>query len=251
MPMARNGDVRIRYRAVGDGPAVVLHHGGGFRLESWDLAGWVEPLAADHRVIAFDARGNGESDKPTAPQRYALELMVADVLAVADACGAASFHYLGFSLGAKVGWGLAASSQDRLDSIALIGAEPRANEAVSEDFIELLGQGMDAVAATMAQMWEMPEWALEQQRRGDPAALAGYFRAAWPDLSHVPAELHVPALLICGTDDVTFDAMAHAARDGDLALVELDGADHMASFLSDRARQAYVRFLAGLGGGSG
>lgn len=62
-------------------------------------------------------------------------------------------------------------------------------------------------------------------------------------MSQVPVDLHVPSLLICGTDDITFDAMARAAREGNLTLVSLDGADHMASFLSDRARQAYQRFL--------
>jgi pimeloyl-ACP methyl ester carboxylesterase len=51
-------------------------------------------------------RGNGESDKPTDPADYTLELMVDDVLAVADTCNAVTFHHLGFSLGAKVGWGV-------------------------------------------------------------------------------------------------------------------------------------------------
>lgn len=90
MPITRSGDVRIRYQTVGEGPTVILHHGGGFWLESWDLAGWVQPLAAEHRVVTFDARGNGESDKPTDPRDYALERMVGDVLAVADACDAAT-----------------------------------------------------------------------------------------------------------------------------------------------------------------
>lgn len=95
-------------RDCGRGPDRDLHHGGGFRLESWDLAGWVEPQATGYQVVTFDARGNGYSDKPTDPRDYALDLMVGDVLAVADACGPEVFHYLGFSLGAKVGWGVAA-----------------------------------------------------------------------------------------------------------------------------------------------
>jgi len=245
MPTARHNGVGIRYETVGEGPTVILHHGGGFRLESWDLAGWVQPLATDHRVVTFDARGNGESDKPTDPEDYGLDLLVADVLAVADTCGATSFHYLGFSLGAKVGWGLAATAQERLDSIALIGAEPEANEEVSEEFVELLRQGPHALAEAMSQMWQMPEWALDQQRRNDPTAQLAYFQATWPDLSQIPAELRVPSLLICGADDTTYDAMARAATSGDLALVSLDGADHMASFLSAQAREAYLRFLHG------
>jgi hypothetical protein len=47
--------------------------------------------------------------------------------------------------------------------------------------------------------------------------------------------LRVPALLICGTEDASFDAMARAARVGDLALVSLAGADHMDGFLSGQA----------------
>lgn len=247
MPTAHSHGLRIRYETVGEGPTVILHHGGGFRLESWDLAGWLEPLATQYRVVTFDARGNGESDKPTDSQDYALDLMVADVLAVADACDAASFHYLGFSLGAKVGWGVAASAENRLDSIALIGAEPEANEEVSEEFTDLLKQGPDAVAAAMSQMWEMPEWALDQQRRNDSEAQLAYFQSVWPDMSHVPTELRVPSLLICGTEDVTFDSMERAACTGDLTLVSLDGADHMASFLSGQALQAYLRFLRDVG----
>lgn len=243
MSVAHSQGLKLRYETVGEGPTLILHHGGGFRLESWDLAGWVQPLAAGHRVVTFDARGNGESDKPTDPADYALELMVDDVLAVANACDAATFHYLGFSLGAKVGWGVAARAQERLASIALIGGEPQANEDISGAFLELFEEGMDAVVAVMSDMWEMPGWALDQQRGNDPEALIAYFRSTWPDLSHVPAELRVPALLLCGSEDQVYDAMAAAARKGDLELATVGGADHMASFLSDDARHAYLDFL--------
>jgi hypothetical protein len=54
-------------------------------------------------------------------------------------------------------------------------------------------------------------------------------------MSQVPTALRVPALLICGTEDASFDAMARAARVGDLALVSLAGADHMDGFLSGQA----------------
>lgn len=53
----------------------------------------------------------------------------------------------------------------------------------------------------------------------------------------------MPALLICGSEDGVYDAMARAARQGDLELATLDGADHMASFVGDHARHAYLDFL--------
>ncbi len=246
MPVARSGGVSIRYQSVGDGPAVILHHGGGFRLESWRLAGWVDSLATGFQVISFDARGNGESDKPTDPDDYALDRMVSDVLAVADACEAEKFHYLGWSLGGKVGWGLADQAQDRLASLALIGAEPEASGETASAMIALIEAGMDAVADAMSQMWQMPDWALEQQRQNDPEAILAYFRSAWPDLSHVPDQLGVPSLLMCGSEDEVWDAMARAARKGHSAFLSLDGEDHVTGFLSARARTAYRDFLRDL-----
>lgn len=246
MPVARSGGVSIRYQSVGDGPAVILHHGGGFRLESWKLAGWVDSLATDFQVVSFDARGNGESDKPTDPDDYALDLMVSDVLAVADACEAERVHYLGWSLGGKVGWGLADQAQDRLASLALIGAEPEASGETASAMIALIEAGMDAVADAMSQMWQMPDWALDQQRQNDPEAILAYFHSAWPDLSHVPDQLRVPSLLMCGSEDEVWDAMARAARKGRSAFVSLDDEDHVTSFLSARARTAYRDFLRDL-----
>lgn len=250
MAVVQSGDVGVRYRIEGEGPTVILHHGGGFRLESWDLAGWVRPLATDYRVVSFDARGNGESDKPTEPEAYSLYRMVEDVLAVADACEAEEFHYLGWSLGAKVGWGLAAEASDRLTSIALIAAEPENSGETSTAMIDLISEGgAEAVAEAMSQMWDMPDWALEQQRQNDPRAVLAYFQSSWPDLSHVPDELSMPSLLMCGTNDEVHDAMARAARRGNAEFVGLDGEDHMTTFLSAEARTAYCDFLAPVHGG--
>lgn len=243
MEVVQSGGVRIRYKIVGAGPTVLLHHGGGFTLESWERAGWVELLAPDYQVVSFDARGHGESDKPTEPADYDLDVMVNDVLAVADACEADVFHYLGFSLGAKVGWGVAAQSPRRLTSIGLIGAEPKASEATSESMMELFKQGMDAVAEAMSQMWAMPEWSLEQQRQNDPEPLLAYFQSEWPDLSHVPNELKVPSLLMCGTDDEMHDGMVSAAHDGALQFAPVEEADHMGGFLNAQARETYREFL--------
>lgn len=246
MPVVRSGEVGIRYQSEGEGPTVILHHGGGFRLESWELAGWVQMLASDYRVVSFDARGFGESDKPTDPEDFSAAFMVSDVLAVADACEVATFHYLGWSLGAKVGWALAEQAQERLASLALMGAEPEASGEDASELIALIGDGMDAVADAMSQMWDMPAWALEQQRNNEPGPLSAYLRSAWPDLSHVPNELRVPSLLMCGTDEGVYESMARAAQRGGLAFVGLDGKDHMTAFLSAQARTAYHDFLAHL-----
>lgn len=194
-------------------------------------------------MVCFDARGNGESDKLTDPGDYALDLLAGDVLAVADACEAERFHYLGWSLGGKVGWGLADQAQNRLASLALIGAEPETSGETASAMITLVEAGMDAVADAMSQMWQMPGWALDQQRQNDPEAILAYFHSSWPDLSHVPAQLRVPSLLMCGSEDEVCEAMARAAQRGHSAFMSLDDEDHVTSFLSVRARTAYQDFL--------
>jgi pimeloyl-ACP methyl ester carboxylesterase len=57
------GDVRLRYREIGRGEPVVLLHGATRSLEDW--AGFGDSLAVDHRVIALDLRGHGQSSKFT------------------------------------------------------------------------------------------------------------------------------------------------------------------------------------------
>ena len=111
---------RIAYDVTGTGPAVVLLHGGGQTRRVWHDIGYVARLASQFTVITIDIRGNGDSDKPTAKASYAVERIVEDVLAVADAAGATRFGLWGFSYGANVGRYVAVRS-DRVSSMVYIG----------------------------------------------------------------------------------------------------------------------------------
>src|SRR5882757_11416344 len=62
--------VKIHYIERGKGEPIVLLHGGTSSLESWVTSGVVANLEKDFRVIAFDARGAGKSDKPRDPKDY-------------------------------------------------------------------------------------------------------------------------------------------------------------------------------------
>src|SRR5215210_3340481 len=65
------GGVRIRYLDQGSGPAVVLVHGFTGTIErSWINTGILPDLARDHRVLALDLRGHGQSGKPHDPRAY-------------------------------------------------------------------------------------------------------------------------------------------------------------------------------------
>lgn len=87
MITSRDG-TRIAYDVTGSGPAIILLHGGGQTRRVWHDAGYIARLAPSFTVIAIDIRGNGDSDKPTTKAAYAIERLIEDVLAVADANGA-------------------------------------------------------------------------------------------------------------------------------------------------------------------
>ncbi len=121
MPFANNAGVSIHYTAVGTGPPLVLQHGFTSDLRSWEFYGYLDEFARDFRVICIDARGHGQSDKPHAPESYALDNRAADVLAVLNQEGLERVHYCGYSMGGWIGFGLVLNSPERLVSLAVGG----------------------------------------------------------------------------------------------------------------------------------
>ena len=111
---------RIAYDRSGAGPALVLLHGGGSRRQEWHDVGYVQRLQDHFTIITLDLRGHGQSDLPTEPADYAIDKMMQDVLAVADACEVERFALWGFSFGGRVGRHVAAHSE-RVVKIILMG----------------------------------------------------------------------------------------------------------------------------------
>jgi pimeloyl-ACP methyl ester carboxylesterase len=119
MPYCDNEGVSIYYEVEGEGPPLVLLHGLSGSLELWRDAGYVEALKDDYQIILIDARGHGKSDKPHDPEAYRLDLMVADVVAVLDDLQLGKAHFLGFSMGGLIGWGIAKHTPERFHSLLI------------------------------------------------------------------------------------------------------------------------------------
>src|SRR5262245_46142677 len=88
------GGVKIHYIDRGRGEPIVLLHGGTSSLESWITSGVVANLEKDFRVIAFDARGAGRSDKPRDPKAYGRQQAL-DVPRLLDALKIDRTHIVG------------------------------------------------------------------------------------------------------------------------------------------------------------
>jgi len=124
MPYANNQGVRIHYEVEGDGPPLMLLHGYSGNLKSWHRCGYVDPLKNDYNLILIDARGHGASDKPHDPEVYELKLLVADIAAVLDDLNISKAHFLGYSMGGRIGFGIAKYAPERFYSLIIGGAHP-------------------------------------------------------------------------------------------------------------------------------
>ncbi len=95
--------MRIHYLEAGQGTPVILLHGSSGTSESNYLAtGIVEALARRHRVLALDFRGQGRSDRPADPKRYASDRYPQDILEIMDRLGVRRAHFAGYSMGGEM-----------------------------------------------------------------------------------------------------------------------------------------------------
>ena len=78
-------------------------------------------LAREHRVVTFDGRGNGRSDRPTSSEAYDEREFALDALAVLDATGTDRAVIVGYSLGAPRGLILAVERPERVAGAVFIG----------------------------------------------------------------------------------------------------------------------------------
>ena len=120
------GDVRLRYREVGSGTPVVFVHGYSRSLEDWLAI--ADSFAVDHRVIAYDVRGFGQSSKSGDPRRYGAA-MASDVIALLDHLKIERAHLVGHSMGALIAGNVAARYPQRVASASLIAGPFYADSA--------------------------------------------------------------------------------------------------------------------------
>ncbi|MGN4076057.1 alpha/beta fold hydrolase, partial [Burkholderia gladioli] len=109
--------VRLAYRLQGEGPReLVCIHGVGSYLEAWQ--GAINALGGGFRVLSFDLRGHGRSERVKG--RYEIDDFVGDVLALADHAGFTRFDLAGFSLGGLIAQRLALTHPARLRRLVLL-----------------------------------------------------------------------------------------------------------------------------------
>jgi pimeloyl-ACP methyl ester carboxylesterase/predicted glycosyltransferase len=113
--------VRLHYEVYGSGEPTVL------LLPTWSIIHsrhWkmqIPYLARHCRVLTFDGRGNGRSDRPAEPEAYAEAEFAADAIAVMDATQTRRAIVVGFSMGGQRGLLLAANHPERVEAAVFVG----------------------------------------------------------------------------------------------------------------------------------
>jgi pimeloyl-ACP methyl ester carboxylesterase len=114
--------VQISYKLAGARTPPLTLLPGWMIAHSGSWAHLAQRLAGSARIIRYDSRGTGGSDRPVDPAAYELELLVEDAVAVLDVTGTDRTVLVGNSLGGLLALLLAARYPDRVSGLVLIGA---------------------------------------------------------------------------------------------------------------------------------
>jgi class 3 adenylate cyclase len=231
---ARSGDVQVAYQVTGSGPVdLVLAPGTASHLDlDWEWpprARFLDGLGRFSRLIRFDKRGTGLSDRPT--EAATLEERSDDIRAVMDAAGSDQAVILGASEGGSLACVFAAAHPERVRGVILWGVQARWSQTVDYPWGASAEQEAETLAA-LEREWPSVEYLVGPGaglgRDVDPAFLNWFVRyaraAASPaaivalerlnlelDIRDVLPAINVPTLVLNRTGDPV--AQLDAARD--------------------------------------
>ena len=232
--------MNIKWESRGDGSPLLLIQGLGYARWSWEPI--MPGLAARHRVVTFDNRGIGESDKPEGP--YTAAQMADDALQVLDEAGIERAHVLGASLGGMIAQELAVAAPERVDKLVLCCTTPGgpATVPMPEVTMRLFAEAPSLAPEVALRRFvenalgEDPPVELVDElfalRVANPPEPAGWQAqaAAGMTFAGVDGEIAAPTLILGGTADNVVDyrnAEALAARIPGARVELLEGAGHL------------------------
>lgn len=245
---ARSGDLSIAYQVVGEGPADVLMIPGWFSHLALDWeeptwVRWVERLASFARLVRFDKRGTGMSDRP--PGIPTPDERMEDARAVMDAAGLTAAHVLGWSEGGPLAILLALTHPDFVQSLILYGTQatfrrkhdyPFGEWEESEEYYAELESGWGTVDHVLVTHPDAdPRFAqrraLYMQSAASPAAAVALAKSnALIDTRALLPSIHVPTLVLSRRDDPVGPGPTGrylAERIPGARFVELTGDEHL------------------------
>jgi pimeloyl-ACP methyl ester carboxylesterase len=256
MPYANNQGVQVHYEVEGNGPSLVLQHGLSETHETWSIGSYVESLMKDYTLILMDARGHGASDKPHDPKAYIMKLMVTDVITVLDDLNVSKAHFLGYSMGGWIGFGIAKYAPQRFHSLIISSMHPYAKPNEPEQSLQWLRLDMSAKLA-LAEKWlgsgmtpEWKAWVHAPFAANDWEALIALVSRDWAcSFDSVLPTMTMPVLLLVGESDSYYAGARECVKSiPNATFVSFPGLGHTGTFLrKDLVLPHIIKFLKKVG----
>ena len=246
MVQVRDWRLHVRDSGPRDAAAVILIHGFGSSLQTWD--GWVGQLGRKRRVIRFDLPGSGLSP-PDPAADYTDARSVELLMALMDHLGLRRATIVGHSIGGRIAWTFASLHPERVDRLVLVApdgyASPGFAYGVAPQVPAMLGLMRHVLPKVVLRMNLRPAYV-------DPATLTDALVERYDDLIRAPgarqalldrmrqtvlvdprpllAVIRAPTLLVWGDGDAMIplsNSAAYLKEVPNVRLVSLAGAGHL------------------------
>ena len=208
-----NAEVTLNFQDVGSGEPVLLIHGVGSDLESWE--GVLSYLSPSRRYILYDQRGHGRSSRTPGP--YSLSDLTNDAVALLDHLDLDIVSVVGFSLGGLVAQSLAINHSTRVANLILIstvaGRTTEEKVRVNERAKMLTQEGALTHLTNAVDRWFTTDFIVnnpevlkarrEKTMQIDPDCYAAAYQVlASNDLGDQLNRITVPTLVMTGENDI-------------------------------------------------
>ncbi len=266
MKFATCNGVTLRYTSVGQGiTPIVFLNSLGTNLHIWDA---VAARFAHTQTVQYDKRGHGLSDAPPAP--YTIRDHSSDLRALLDYLQIDRAILVGVSVGGMIALDFAAQFTQRVDALVLCDTAGKIGDAAGWNtrIAALEADGLDGMGDAILERWLAPVASEEMRKIGrnmlTRTPLQGYIGTCAAirdaDLRPALAQLTMPALVLCGSDDSATPpelvrTLADALPNAQFQLI--DNAGHLPgweqpdataaaikAFLTDRSQSKYERGMA-------
>lgn len=227
-------------------PVLLIHGFGSTHAINWIFTQWLKTLTeAGRRVIAFDNRGHGRSEKLYDPDDYAIPLMAEDAFNLLAHLGIPRADIMGYSMGARIAAYLARTHKEVIRKLVLAGTGENLIEGSSipygvADAME--APSLDVLTDPVQRMFRQ----FAEATKSDLKALAACSRGARYKFGPAElAEITMPVMIAVGTkDDIAGDPSRLGTLIPNAHMLAIPDRDHNRAVGDPVYKKGVLDFLA-------